>query len=40
LNCPIASSVATKVKGLCMEIDEEEMELELLVARGARVMLI
>ena len=39
LNCPIVASVATKVKGNSMQIDEDEMELELIIAVGARVML-
>ena len=36
---PIVASVATKVNINCMQIDEDEMELELIIAVGARVML-
>ena len=40
LNCPIAISIATSVRSnYSMEGDEEGLELELLIAIGARVML-
>ena len=40
LNCPIVISIATSVRSnYSMEGDEEGLELELLIAIGARVML-
>ena len=40
LNCPIATSIATSVRtNYSTEGDEEGLELELLIAIGARVML-
>ena len=40
LKCPIAISIATSVRNkYSMEGDEEGLELELLIAIGARVML-
>ena len=41
LNCPIATSIATSVRtNYSTEGDEEGLELELLIAIGARVILI
>ena len=40
LNCPIVTNIATSVRNnYSMEGDEEGLELELLIALGARVML-
>ena len=40
LNCPIATNIATSVRtNYSTEGDEEGLELELLIAIGARVML-